>query len=234
MEAGEAEARTLSEVLAIDFATLLAATFPKADVKSMQALKDEGVTRRMQLGGQLLWAAYGVRGIAKAAKHRSDTVRGWACYAIAAIENLDVVERLRRVQDLADDHNAGVREWAWLAVRPAITADLAAALGELAVWARSERVGVRRFASEATRPRGVWCAHLNELKARPELGLPILEPLRADEAEYVRLSVANWLNDASKSQPDWVRSLARRWRKESPLSTTEKIVKRALRTLEKS
>ncbi len=48
-----------------------------------------------------------------------------------------------------------------------------------------------------------------------------------------RRSVANWLNDASKSQPDWVRDVCARWLRESPAKETAWIANHATRTLRK-
>lgn len=101
----------------------------------------------------------------------------------------------------------------------------------LAQWAESENPNVRRFASEALRPRGVWCSHIEELKEHPEKYLPVLEKLKSDPSKYVQDSVGNWLNDASKSCPDFVTSVCERWSKESVTKETRYIVKRALRTI---
>lgn len=168
---------------------------------------------------------------AKLARHRSDVVRSWAAFAVGCRPDLSLEERLNSIRLLAADAHFGVREAAWMAFRPAIEAELEPAIPLLSEWSSHSDAYLRRFASEVTRPCGVWCSHLTRLKAEPQLALPILEPLRSDDSKYVRDSVGNWLNDASKSQPDWVRRLTRRWQRESKTPETDYIVKRALRTV---
>ena len=119
-----------------------------------------------------------------------------------------------------------------MALRPVLDAQLPAAIQLLAQWTSHEDENVRRFTTEATRPRGVWCAHIQALKEQPELALPILEPLKSDAAVYVQNSVGNWLNDASKTRPDFVSALCANWLTSSPTAATKKIVKRARRTLD--
>ena len=57
--------------------------------------------------------------------------------------------------------------------------------------------------------------------------------MRSDPSRYVQNAVANWLNDASKSRPDWVQVITARWTEESPTRETAYIVNRGLRTLRK-
>jgi 3-methyladenine DNA glycosylase AlkC len=164
-------------------------------------------------------------------RHPSDIARNWVGFIVGGKRGLSLADRLAAIEPLARDRHFGVRETAWLGVRPAVEAELDAAIGLLANWSKHEHEGVRRFASEVTRPCGVWCNHLVRLKKEPEMALPILEPLKGDGAKYVRDSVGNWLNDASKSRSAWVRTLCRRWQRESKTPETAYIVNKALRTI---
>ena len=223
---------TLTEGLAIDFAQLLAAAVPgigAARLDRMRALAADGITRRMALAAQLLLDAQVDLAVLQA--HPSDTVRGWTCFAIAAQAGLTLPQQLAAMRPLADDGHFGVREWAWLALRPHLAAHLDEVIALLAPWTADPSERVRRFACEALRPRGVWCAHIARLKAQPQLALPVLQALRADPAVYVQDSVANWLNDAARSEPDWVRSVCAQWLQESPATATQRICKRALRSI---
>lgn len=164
------------------------------------------------------------------AAHPSDVARCWAAQWIA-LAALPLADKLDAVWRFAADPHFGVRETAWMAVRDEIAGDVDAAVRLLLPWTRHADPNIRRFASESTRPRGVWCAQIEALKSEPWRGLPLLEPLRAEASRYVQNSVANWLNDAAKSQPDWVQEVCARWARESPGEATGYIVRRARRSL---
>lgn len=232
---GELETKTLAESLTVDFAILMRAAFPqlaRSTTTAMRAAATEGITQRMALAGQLLFEHFGAAGYLRLARHRSDMVRGWAAYLLAASPDFSLGERLQLTRPLANDHNSGVREWAWLALRPQVAANVDLAIDLLEAWTVSTSPFLRRFAAEATRPCGVWSVHIEELVCSPELGLAILEPLHADPHQYVQDSVANWLNDASRSRPEFVSELCARWREESSSPATERICRRALRSLD--
>jgi 3-methyladenine DNA glycosylase AlkC len=235
LNTGEAEAANLMECLAVDFAAVMGAVAPEvggAAITAMARAAGLGVSRRMALAASLLLDGAGDGATARLQAHGSDTVRGWACFMIAAGPAETLRDRLMAMRPLADDPHFGVREWAWLALRPHVAASPGEAIDLLAPWTGESSERLRRFASEATRPRGVWSVHIATLKQRPEQGLRILDPLRADPARYVQDSVGNWLNDAAKSQPAWVRTLCARWRKESDCAATRRICSRALRSLD--
>lgn len=166
------------------------------------------------------------------ANHPSDMARSWACYWLQCAD-MPLQDKLQSVRRFAMDSHFGVREMAWSAVRNDVIAELDYALALLQPWVLDADPYVRRFASELTRPRGVWCAQIEALKAEPWRALALLTPLRADPDRYVQNSVANWLNDASKSQSAWVEQICAEWDTASPLAATRYITHRALRTLRK-
>ena len=165
--------------------------------------------------------------------HPSDVARCWASDWVRW-SGWPLARQLQAQRRLAADPHFGVREMAWAAVRDEVIGDLATALDLLQAWVRDADENIRRFASELTRPKGVWCAPIRALQAEPQQALHLLEPLRADPSRYVQNSVANWLNDASKTQGPWVESVCARWLAESPCDATRYIVRRARRTMDKA
>lgn len=166
------------------------------------------------------------------AQHPADIVRCWACYTIGGNPQLSMEETLSQIQRFAADNHFGVREISWLAIRNKLILNLDQSLLILQDWTSNADENIRRFASESIRPRGVWGAHISVLKEQPEKALPILEALKSDSARYVQDSVGNWLNDASKTQPDFVKELAEQWAINATKETTY-ILKKAMRTLNK-
>jgi 3-methyladenine DNA glycosylase AlkC len=166
-------------------------------------------------------------------RHTSDVVREWGALIVGNWDSMPFAKRLAWIKPFADDSNPGTREIAWMALRHHIALNPVETIAKLLPWTGSRNERLRRYASEITRPCGVWCTHIEQLKSEPHLALDLLEPLKSDESLYVRNSVANWLNDASKSQPLWVLDLTKRWQTQSETLQTRYIIKRALRTLNK-
>lgn len=165
-------------------------------------------------------------------QHVSDTVRGWACFLLAAkSSSLSIAQLLIKIRLFASDFHFAVREWAWMSVREKLVSDLLFTINLLHSWVIDPNPYIRRFAIESIRPRGVWCKHIEILKSQPQLALLLLEPLKNESITYVQHSVANWLNDVSKTQPAWVINLCNQWLCESNTAFTQFIVKRALRTI---
>lgn len=115
------------------------------------------------------------------------------------------------------------------AVRPFIIKYGDKMLQQIDAWSKHPNHKVRRFASEGCRPRLPWGMALPALKKDPSPILPILERLKDDEHEWVRLSVANNLNDISKDNPDTVLKLFKKWHGKS--KNADWVIKHASRTL---
>jgi 3-methyladenine DNA glycosylase AlkC len=233
---GKVATSNLAEVLAVDFAALLGAIIPGVPETLLRKIEDAaalGIVRRMWFVAEMLHETFGSEILPLLSEHESDTARGWACFISSLIPGDSLDKRLENAKRWADDAHFGVREWAWLAMRPHISNSLEEAIGVLSSWTKDDSERIRRFASESTRPRGVWCAHIDSLKNEPSPGLAILEPLRNDTSAYVQDSVGNWLNDASKTRPEWVRDVCARWRTKESGKGIERICTRALRSINK-
>ena len=216
LNSGRDESRTLAEILAITHSALLTQVVPEAPEGLVEAAKRAdslGILTRMQTMGEALYTHLGHSACLDLADHPVDTVRGWAVFALVSQEKDTDVGTLLAL------------------VRPAAVSQLDEAIRALRPWTSEPSERIRRFASESLRPRGVWARHIPALKKEPERGLPLLEPLRADSSRYVQDSVANWVNDAAKTQPAWARELCERWQEKSPTPATERIIKRALRSI---
>jgi 3-methyladenine DNA glycosylase AlkC len=221
LQAGTLESANLTEGLAINMANLLAVIAPTLPKNSIDL--DIGIVQRMAQAGSALGSID-----ADFTKHSSDTVRGWAAFALGQNESIDAMKRLKAIKVFAADTHFGVREWAWMAVRAIVVAQPLEAIKVFTPWTKDKDANVRRFASEATRPRGVWAASVPLLRKEPEHALPILEALRFDSEKYVEDSVGNWLNDAAKDQPGWVQHLLSQWERGG---VADRLIKRARRSL---
>jgi 3-methyladenine DNA glycosylase AlkC len=218
------------EQIAIDMGALLETAFPSL-ADEADRLRSGGLVTKMRAGGQLLFEALGREAWTTPKASESDSVRGWGAMAIGSAADLDLDERLRLMRPYADDAHFAVREWAWLSLRPHVAMSPEAAVRKLGPWTGEKSERLRRFATEASRPRGVWSQHIAILKAEPELGLPLLLPLKSDPSRYVQDSVANWLNDASKSRPEWVKAVCESWLAEASDARTERICRRGMRSI---
>lgn len=243
---GRDEARTLAEWLAIDLTKLLQAVLPRAGCGPGAILEATGladqlagkpIRRRLLAVGKVLSRELKDHPRRKTiflhlATHASDMVRSWATYILRADRTLSLPQRLDALRPFATDRSTAVRECTWESLRPHLSSDLERALRLLESWVESPDENLRRCAVEALRPRGSdGCSHIKALTTHPAQALGLLERLRSDPSRYVQRSVANWLDDASKSRPDWVLELCDRWRRESPTHETAWTVNHALRTV---
>lgn len=163
--------------------------------------------------------------------HDSDILRCWATIYIGNSKG-NITEKLSSILPFALDEHFGVREIAWIALRDQLIEEYQEALPIFSQWVISDAPYQRRFAIESIRPKGIWCRQFKLMQEHPEVALPLLEVLQNETHKYVQDSVANWLNDASKSNPQFVESICKQWLINNPASkSTNYIVKRAMRSI---
>jgi 3-methyladenine DNA glycosylase AlkC len=136
-------------------------------------------------------------------------------------ENWDVsMAALERYTPYASGENA---------VRSFIIKNEERMMAQMVVWSKHESEHVRRLACEGCRPALPMSQSLPGFKKDPAPILPILEQLKTDPSIWVRKSVANNLNDISKTHPELVVKIAKEWYGKN--AHTDWIVKHGCRTL---
>ncbi|CAM3871369.1 MULTISPECIES: DNA alkylation repair protein [Bacillus cereus group] len=248
LQQGKVESVNLTEWLAINHIELLKNVLPSIGLKkSLECIVAELEKQNVETGmkviritgtllDEIILKEYEGKKediLLKLSDHISDSVRCWAAFMNKKSNNT-LKDTLTYIRPFAADHHFGVREIAWMSIREDLSQNIEESVELLVEWAKSEDENIRRFSVESIRPRGVWSKHIEVLKQEPEKALPILNLLKSDSSKYVQDSVGNWLNDASKTKPDWVLNLCEEWEKDTDIKSTSRIIKKAKRTILKN
>lgn len=239
LNTGQTETRNLIEWLAVDQQALLRLTLDQVNnyqwyptfVEAISQLKKPTANSLTRVIGETLGIQTDDPSIYQSLRsHTSDVVRCWACWA-QSLHHDDTAALLEAMKVYAADSHFGVREVVIFATKERLIDDLDTAVRILSGWTSSDNENIRRYAAEVLRPVGVWTKKIPELQDNPSKGLKVIEPLKEDSSKYVRDSVANWINDAAKSDPEWAKSLIANWTSKSDNKATAYIAKRGLRSL---
>ncbi|PFM10234.1 DNA alkylation repair protein [Bacillus cereus] len=248
LQQGKIESVNLTEWLAINHIELLKNVLPSIGLKnSLEYIVGELEKQNVETGMKVIRITGTLLDeiiikenegnkedvLLKLSKHISDSVRCWAAFMNKKSNNT-LKDTLTYIRPFAADHHFGVREIAWMSIREDLSQNIEESVELLVEWAKSEDENIRRFSVESIRPRGVWSKHIEILKQEPEKALPILNLLKSDPSKYVQDSVGNWLNDASKTKPDWVMNLCEEWEKDTDIKSTSRMIKKAKRTILKN
>ena len=116
------------------------------------------------------------------------------------------------------------------AIRYFINAFPKETLAEISRWSKHPHYHVRRLASEGTRPKLPWS---QKIKIPITAPLPILDNLFFDKTRFVTRSVANHMNDLSKTNPELAIDTLTRWKKSDKQKPEEMdyIIRHAIRTM---
>lgn len=241
LASGRVETRDWTEWMATDMSRLARVVAKSLDgggarlalAAAAEEAHGRGILERLAIFGRKVGEFRGSSDFQLIARHPSDVVRQWAAYAVNDLAHeAPLAVRLEMTLPFAADPHMSVRECAWMAFRPHFARSVAEGLRLLEPISLRPDANERRFAIEVSRPRSVWGKHIELLKREPHFATKLLTNVHQDASRYVRLAVGNWLNDASKSKPEWVREICACWL-ESANKHTRAIVSRGLRTLSK-
>ncbi|MBG9368120.1 DNA alkylation repair protein [Streptococcus sp. NLN64] len=118
------------------------------------------------------------------------------------------------------------------AIRPFLAQNFPQTFEQMKSWSVSENEHHRRLASEGLRPNLPWGKKIPGLEVHRLKIWELLEELKGDGSLYVRKSVANHLNDWTRTHPEEVLDLLESWQGTGP--ETDWIIKRAARNLLKA
>lgn len=206
------------------FSSDLMAQLPELELKP----RIEAIARRLRAGlsDEYLVALDTVVAVAQA----DPPIEGFAAWPLCTF--VEIFGLGAPEESLAAMEHLTQRASCEFAIRPYLRDHWDKAYATLEAFAAHESPEVRRLASEGTRPRLPWGANVERLSDDHAPGMALLERLRHDVDEAVRRSVANHLNDISKTSPGLVVETAERWNRER--ATDERMIRHALRTLVKN
>jgi 3-methyladenine DNA glycosylase AlkC len=214
------------------FEKTILATLPGLELKQRAQLIADQMHRVLPTAttkrAKIITALLHPRGKEKAQQSDQQGITGWGMLPLGmligqyGIDDFD--ESLQLLKEMTGHFSSEFD------VRYYLLNDQPRALAIMAEWVDDPDVHVRRLLSEGTRPRLPWGMQLPQLIVDPSPMLPLLHALRDDDDEYVRRSVANYLNDIAKDHPELVANIAKDWlRGASP--AREKLLRHACRTL---
>jgi 3-methyladenine DNA glycosylase AlkC len=194
----------------------------------MQAVADH-LEAALPLDAPALFAVL-VKALAGNGKHGLRGFAVWPLTEIVARRGLGhFTESMNALEQMTQ------RFTAEFAIRPFIRHHREKTMRQLHRWCDHSDEHVRRLVSEGSRPFLPWGGNLPELLDSPYQTFDLLEKLHRDPSDYVRLSVANHLNDFSKGNAKLVIDTLTRWRKAAPHDPhLEKLSRHACRTLLKN
>jgi 3-methyladenine DNA glycosylase AlkC len=166
------------------------------------------------------------------AKHKSDELEGAGMEPFFYLPHtMFVAERGLDHFDvsMALQHELTQRFTCEFSIRSFLDRHPEATLARLAEWTTDPSPHVRRLVSEGTRQRLPWAPRVRLLDDHPERALALIEALRDDPSTLVRRSVANHLNDLTKSRPELAFAVCERWLEDATVER-RKLVEHALRS----
>lgn len=119
------------------------------------------------------------------------------------------------------------------AMRPLIQAYPQKSMSVLQKWSREENLYVRRCSSECMRVSLPWAKKMTAAVEQFDAYMQVLSNLRHDNDKYIKLTVANNLNDLYKYDYEKAQFIVDTWMSDNPSKATLWIIHHGSRSLRK-